>query len=182
VFRRRPLGRLRPRRLGRLMRAGVTVPEPVRRAMRLREEGRFEEAAGAFDDLSQGAEERGRLLQTANLFAQAARCYLSLEDVDAAYERGLRALDLLKRAGRPGAARRLVEKMIGVLREKGREGEANALERELSQLTCPCRPTRASRRAAGQVSSVWWPYQGARDDLGRSLFGGVPLLRLGSQG
>lgn len=121
------------------MRPGVSVPEPVRRAMRLWEEGRFEEAAGAFDDLSQRAEERGRLFQAANLSAQAARCHLRLEDVDAAYERGLRALDLFKRAGRPLAARRLVERMIGVLREKGRESDAQALERDLSQL--PAAPT-----------------------------------------
>jgi tetratricopeptide (TPR) repeat protein len=137
MFRRRPVGPLRPRRFGRLMRPGPTVPEPVRRAMRLWEEGRYSEAAGAFDHLSQGAEERGQLFQAANLSAQAARCYLILEDVDAAYEKGLRALDLFKRAGRPGAARRLVEKMIGVLREKSREGEVQALERELSQLPSP---------------------------------------------
>ena len=116
------------------------MPEPVRRAMRLCEEGQFEEAARAFDDLAQGAEERGRLFQAANLSAQAARCYLSLDDLDAAYERGLRALDLFKRAGRPGAARRLVERMVKILREKGRLAEAEGLEGELSRLPAPVRP------------------------------------------
>ena len=141
MFRRRPLRPLRQRLLGRGLRPGVAVPQPVRRAMRLWEEGRFAEAAEAFEDLSRGAEEEGRLFQAANLLSQAARCYLRLEDVDAAHERVLRALDLFQRAGRAGAARRLLERTIAVLREKGREDQARALERELSQLpAAPSRP------------------------------------------
>ena len=51
--------------------------------MRLFEQGKFDKAADAFDDLAQEAEGKGRLVQAAHLTAQAARCYLQLDDVDA---------------------------------------------------------------------------------------------------
>ena len=50
--------------------------------MRLFEQGKFDKAADAFDNLAQEAEEKGRLVQAAHLTAQAARCYLQLDDVD----------------------------------------------------------------------------------------------------
>ena len=112
-------------------------PEPLKRAMMLFEQGKFEEAAEAFNELARAAEENGRIFQAANLTAQAARCYMRLDDLDAAYERGMKALDLFKRAERPGAARRLAERMVKVLREKGRQAEAEALERELKQMPAP---------------------------------------------
>ena len=62
--------------------------EPVRNAMRLFEQGEFGEAADAFDDLAQEAEEKGRLVQAAHLTARAARCYLQLDDVDAGPMKG----------------------------------------------------------------------------------------------
>jgi ferric-dicitrate binding protein FerR (iron transport regulator) len=71
--------------------------------------------------------------------AQAARCYLKLDDVDTAYDRGQKALDLFKRSERPAAARRLAERMVKALRDKGREAEAAALERELEQMPAPAR-------------------------------------------
>ena len=74
--------------------------------MRLFEQGKFQEAADAFDALAQGAEERGRILRAGNLWAQAARCYLKLDDVDEVYTRGMKALGLFKQAERPGAGRR----------------------------------------------------------------------------
>jgi hypothetical protein len=126
------------------------APESLKRAM-LFEQGKFEEAAGAFDELAQGAEEQGRLFQAANLTAQEARCYMRLEDLDTAYEKGLKSLDLFKRADRPGAARRLAEAMVKVLRDKGRNAEAEALERELSQMPAPARP--GGRR--GELPGKW---------------------------
>jgi tetratricopeptide (TPR) repeat protein len=122
------------------MRPDAAVPEPLRRAMSLLDQGQFEEAAKAFDELARGAEERGRLFRAANLFAQSAQCYLNLDDVDTAYQRGQKAFELFKRAERPGAARRLGERMVKALREKGREAEAEALEREVGQLPAPTRP------------------------------------------
>ena len=108
--------------------------------MRLFEQGEFGEAADAFDNLAQDAEEKGRLVQAAHLTARAARCHLQLDDVDAAYERGMKALDLFKQAERPGAARRMGERMAKALKDRGRQAEAEALERELKELPAPSRP------------------------------------------
>ena len=134
MFRRRRFRRMRP------VRRRPPAPEPVRNAMRLFEQGEFGEAADAFDDLAQEAEEKGRLVQAAHLTAQAARCYLQLDDVDAASERGMKALDLFKQAERPGAARRMGERMAKALKDRGRQAEAEALERELKELPAPSRP------------------------------------------
>lgn len=78
------------------------MPEPLRRAMRLLDEGKFGESAEAFEDLAQEAEERGKICQAANLTAQAARCYLRLDDIDQAYDRGKRLL--ISSNGRVGLA------------------------------------------------------------------------------
>jgi len=108
--------------------------------MSLLEQGKFEEAAKLFDELAQDAEEQGQLVRAAHLSGQAARGYLQLDDVDTAYERGREALDLFKRAERPGAARRLGERIVKALKNKGRQAEAEALERELQQLPGPAGP------------------------------------------
>ena len=139
MFRRRRFRTLRPLRRGGALPAGGPVPESLRMATALLEQGKFEEAATAFDELAQEAEERGNCFRAANLTAQAARCYLQLDDVDAAYERGVKALELFKQAQRPGAARRVGERMAKVLRNRGRQAEAEALERELEQLPAPAR-------------------------------------------
>jgi len=64
--------------------------------MSLLEQGKFEEAAKLFDELAQDAEEQGQLFRAAHLSGQAARCYLQLDDVDAAYERGMEGLGPLQ--------------------------------------------------------------------------------------
>lgn len=112
--------------------------------MRLFEQGKFEKAAEAFDNLAQEAEEKGMVFQAANLTMQSARCHLRLDDLDSAYDRGMKGLELFKRAERPGAAKRLGERMAKILREKGRDADAEALERELGQLPM------APRAAAGR--------------------------------
>lgn len=140
VFRRRPYRRVRRFRRRRPILPGRPVPEPVRKAMRLFDKGKFEEAAEAFDSLAQEAEERGKIFQAGNLTAQATRCYVRLDDIDRAYDSGKMALDLFKQADRPGPAKKLGERMVKILREKGRQADAEALERELKQLPAPERP------------------------------------------
>jgi tetratricopeptide (TPR) repeat protein len=157
MFRRRRFRPLRPLRRRGPLPPGRPVPEPLRKAMVLLEQGKFAEAAAAFDDLAQGAEERGNSFRAANLIAQAARCYLQLDDVDAAYERGMKALELFKQAERPGAARRLGERMVKVLREKGRQAEAEALERELKQLPAPARAGAPHRELPPKCSQCGGP-------------------------
>ena len=124
---------------------GGPVPESLRKAMALFEQGKFDEAASTFDELAQEAEEQGHSFRAANLSAQAARCYLQLDDVDEASERGMKAFELFKQAQRPGAARRVGERMVKVLRDRGRQAEAEALERELKQLPEPARDAVARR-------------------------------------
>jgi thioredoxin-like negative regulator of GroEL len=157
MFRRRPIRRLRRVGRRRPVGPGRPVPEPLRRAMKLFEQGKFQEAADAFDALAQGAEERGRMLRAAHLWAQAARCYLKLDDVDEVYTRGMKALDLFKQAERPGAGQRLAEKMVEVLKEKGRQAEAGALERELQQLPAPGRPRGRRGELPGKCSQCGGP-------------------------
>jgi hypothetical protein len=70
--------------------------------MRLSEQGRFGEAAEAFDEVAVEAEKRGMVLQAANLTREAARCYLRFDDLDLAYDRGMKSLELFNRAERPG--------------------------------------------------------------------------------
>jgi hypothetical protein len=161
MFRRRRFGPLRPRRVRRPRPAGRPVPEPVRQAMMLFEEGKFEEAGQAFEDLAQGAEEKGMLLRAGNLMAQASRCYVKLDDVDAAYDKGRKALDLFKQAERPRAARRVGERMVNVLKEKGRQAEAQALEQELKQMPVPAGPGVRRGELPGKCSQCGGPIKEA---------------------
>jgi hypothetical protein len=129
--------------------------------MSLFEKGRFEEAAQAFDELAQGAEDRGMLFRAGNLMGQASRCYLELDDVDTAYDRGKKALDLFKRAERPAAARRVTERMVKALKEKGRQAEAGALERELAQMPMPERGAGRRGELPGKCSQCGGPIREA---------------------
>ncbi len=157
MFRRRRFRPLRPLRPRRPMPGRGPVPEPLRRAMNLFEEGKFEEAGQAFEKLAQGAEESGMLFRAGHLMAQTARCYLKLDDVDAAYDKGKKALDLFKRSERPAAARRLAERMVKALKEKGREAEAEALERELEQMPAPPRAGKRRGELPGKCSQCGGP-------------------------
>ncbi len=161
MFGRRRFRPLRPLRQRRPMPGRGPIPEPLRRAMSLFEEGKYEEAGQAFENLAQGAEERGKLLRAGHLSAQAARCYLKLDDVDTAYDRGKKALDLFKRAERPAAARRLAERMVKALKEKGRQAEAEALERELEQMPAPERPGVRRGELPGKCSQCGGPVREA---------------------
>lgn len=162
MFRRRRFRPLRrARRVRRAVRPGRPVPEPVRRAMSLFEKGKFEEAAQAFDELAQGAKDEGMLLRAGNLMAQASRCYLELDDVDTAYDRGMKALDLFKSAERPAAARRVTERMVKALKEKGRQAEAEALERELAQMPMPARAAGHRGELPGKCSQCGGPIREA---------------------
>lgn len=77
-------------------------PRPILKARQLMHEGRFAETMGAFDRLAQGAEERGMWARAGQLNLEAARCYLRLDDLDAAYARARKGLGFLAKAGRPG--------------------------------------------------------------------------------
>lgn len=98
--------------------------------MWLFEQGEFAQAAEAFDHLAQEAEERGMLFQAANLTLQAARAYMRLDNLDLAYDRAMKGLELFKRSGQPVAVRQ-PERLVEILRQRGRHSEAEALEREM---------------------------------------------------
>ena len=109
-------------------------PRPVLKARKLSQEGRFAEAAGAFDRLARGAEERGMLARAGQLNLEAARCYLRLDDLDSAYERARKGLRFFREAGRPGRVRELTPRILRALQEKGRHKEAEELKKELEAL------------------------------------------------
>lgn len=164
MFRRRAFRPLRRFRRRPPMPARRPVPEPLLRAMRLLDEGKFEEAVEAFENLAREAEERGQILPAARLTAEAARCYVRLDDIDQAYDRGKKALDLFKRAGRPGAARRLGERMLNILRDTGRQAEAEALERELQQLPAPEQPPVRRGQLPGKCPQCGGPIKESEAD------------------
>lgn len=109
-------------------------PQPILKARRLLLEGKFAEAAVAFDRLAQGAEERGMVARAGQLNLEAARCYLRLDDLDSAYERARKGLRLFGEAGRPGRVRELAPRIVRALEEKGRHKEAEELKKELEAL------------------------------------------------
>jgi hypothetical protein len=69
-----------------------------------------------------------------DLYLEAARCYLQLDDIDRAEDHGLKALQLFIQARRPGKVRRLVPRMMAVLRRKGYHDEAEELRQEVEAL------------------------------------------------
>ncbi len=115
-------------------------PRPILKARQLLHEGRFAEAAAAFDRLARGAEERGMVARAGQLNLEAARCYLRLDDLDSAYERARKGLRLFGEAGRPGRVRELVPRILHALQEKGRHKEAEELKKELEALIGPPSP------------------------------------------
>jgi len=124
MFRRRPrppFPRLRPR-------AAARHPR-LARAERLF--GNFAEAAKAFDELSRGAEKRGMIDPAGDLALRAARCYLSLDDLDRADERAEHAIRLFIQAGRGPKVRRLLPKVLAALEQHGRQADADRLRQEV---------------------------------------------------
>jgi hypothetical protein len=115
-------------------------PRPILKARQLLYQGRFGEAAAAFDRLARGAEERGMLARAGQLNLEAARCYLRLDDLDSAYEQARKGLRLFREAGRPGRVRELAPRILRTLQEKGRHKEAGELRKELEALIGPLPP------------------------------------------
>jgi len=130
-------------------------PRPILKARKLLQEGRFAQAAGAFDRLARGAEERGMLARAGQLNLEAARCYLRLDDLDSAYERTRKSLRLFREAGRPGRVREVAPRVICVLEERGRHKEAEELKKELEALMGPAPP--GPRRRPTPVGEPGFP-------------------------
>lgn len=97
------------------------------------------------------------IFQSANLTLQAARCYRRLDNLDLAYERATKSVELFKRADRPGAARKVAERMVKALREEGRDAEAEALEQELEQLPAAPRAGVTRGQLPGKCSQCGGP-------------------------
>jgi len=96
-------------------------------------DGRFAEAAGLFEELSEEAKRRGMLVRAADLALQASRARLFADDVEAALERAREALRLLVRAGRAGRVGRVLPRMTAALRQRGYDAQADQLEQEAAQ-------------------------------------------------
>jgi hypothetical protein len=96
-------------------------------------------AAGAFEELAQGAEQRGMLDRAGDLRLRVAQCYVKLESIDRADEQARQALGLFLRARRPWKVRRLLPKVMASLEKHGRHDEAIQLREMAEQLLGPGR-------------------------------------------
>ena len=106
----------------------------LRRARQRTEQADPVEAAAILEEKAQAAEEQGMLNKAGDLYLEAARCYLQLDDIDRADDHGLKALQLFIQAKRLGKVRRLVPRMMAVLHRKGYHDEAEKLRREVDAL------------------------------------------------
>ena len=143
MFRRRPLGR---RPLGRrrpLPGPGAPLPHrplPSRarraltRANRLMAGGQWAEAANIFERLAEAARNRGMFVRAAHLILQASRARLAADDIDAALEHTREGLRLFVRGGRAGSVPVILSRITTALRDKGYGAQADALEREVTQV------------------------------------------------
>jgi len=106
----------------------------LRRARRRIKRADPAEAAATFEEKAQDAERQGMLDKAGDLYLEAARCYLQLDDIDRADDHGLKALQLFIQARRPAKVRRLVPRMMAVLHRKGYHDEAQKLRQEVEAL------------------------------------------------
>ncbi len=104
--------------------------QQLKRAQRLFEDARYEEAAPIFQALAAGAARQGMLEEGANLFSRAAQCYLEIGRVEQAVVLGKRSLRLLGRAGQMGKVRARWTKMLQALEQKGYHDKAAAFREE----------------------------------------------------
>jgi tetratricopeptide (TPR) repeat protein len=110
------------------------VREALAHANRLMADGRFAEAADAFDRLAEKAREHNMPARAADLTLQAARAYFAAGDTDAAMVRAIAALRLLARSGRTGRIPTVLSKMMAALRGKGYDAQADKLEQEAERI------------------------------------------------
>lgn len=102
------------------------VPPALRHAQQLMSLGKFEEAAGLFEQLARGARERG-LVQDARLFQTAGLCRLNTDQIDQAMTNFKSGLQILSDRGNKPAFQRACQRIIRELNDKGYSKEANDL-------------------------------------------------------
>ncbi len=136
---RRPRRPLRPRSPNRALRR-------LRRANGLMMAGDFAAAAQLFDQLAQGALERG-LPQAPQLTLRAAEAYLKAGDRETARERALRGLEMLANAGRWAILHRAGERTVATLEAQGHADLAAEIRQALDRWLAQAPPPMAARRA-----------------------------------
>lgn len=102
------------------------VPPALRHAQQLMSLGRFEEAAGLFEQLARGAREHG-LVQDARLFQSAGLCRLNADQIDQAMTNFKSGLQILSDRGNKPAFQRACQRIIRELNDKGYSKEANEI-------------------------------------------------------
>ena len=123
-----------PRRMmRRAMRMAGGGQQRVREAQALMAQGRFEDAAKLFSQLSGEAAQRGMIRPAGHLAMQAARAYAQAGKGDEALNQARRALDIMLNAGSPLQAARATPRAIAFLRGYGFAAQANALEQEATK-------------------------------------------------
>jgi tetratricopeptide (TPR) repeat protein len=114
--RRRPSGPKRP---------AMRMLEQARQAFAL---GDYALASTLFQELAQGAEDRGMANRAGDLRLRVAQCALKLGDKPRAEEQARLALRLFVRAGRPAKVQQLLPRVVSALEEEGRHEEAAELK------------------------------------------------------
>ncbi len=145
---RRPLAR-RPAR----PRAGAAALRRLRRANALLAEGRFAEAAQAFDRLAEGALQRG-LPQAPNLALRAAEAYLKAGNTHAARERALRGLEMLANTDRWPLLRRAGDRVVATLEGQGQSALANEIRQALEKWLAAAPSPPQQRQAAANLPAT----------------------------
>ena len=127
-----------PRRMmRRAMRMAGGGQQRVREAQALMAQGRFEDAAKLFSQVSDEAAQRGMIRPAGYLAMQAARAYAQAGKGDEALHQAKRALDIMLNAGNPiqatRAMPRAMPRAITFLRGHGFAAQANVLEQEATK-------------------------------------------------
>ena len=123
-----------PRRMmRRAMRMAGGGQQRVREAQALMAQGRFEDAAKLFSQVSDEAAQRGMIRPAGYLAMQAARAYAQAGKGDEALNQAKRALDIMLNAGNPIQATRAMPRAITFLRGHGFAAQANVLEQKATK-------------------------------------------------
>lgn len=114
----------RRRRLGRRFAGAQGVPPAIRDARQLMEEGNYEEAAAAFSELAENGQDRFPR-RAPLLFIQAGHATILAGDAKEGVSYFSKGLNLLAAQGRFHRLNKVGQRIIGELRERGLNAEAD---------------------------------------------------------
>ncbi len=147
----------RPRRPGPLRGRGLGRPRPgprVQQALRLFEEGHYQQAGELFGQLADAARDARQPIRAAHLAAQAGRAFLEAGDVERATDRARQAIRQFVLGRKPGQAVRTLQGAAIALRAKGFNAQADALEQKAQARLAEIGMNLANQQAHGRLPST----------------------------